>query len=107
MVGDNFVAAIQKIFNKTKLLKKVNNTFITLIAKKDNPIVVEDFRPISCCNVIYKCITKIIALRMRKILDGLISSNQSYFISGRAIQDNILLAHEIVRNYHRPQGSLR
>ncbi|XP_026450979.1 uncharacterized protein LOC113351147 [Papaver somniferum] len=107
IVGDDLVAAVQNFFTKSKLLKEVNSTFITLTAKNKNPSVVSDYMPISCCNVIYKCITKIISLRMKKILGGLISQNQSAFISGRSIQDNIMLAHELVRNYHRSTGSPR
>ncbi|XP_026417267.1 uncharacterized protein LOC113312744 [Papaver somniferum] len=107
IVGDDLVAAVQKFFTKSKLLKEINSTFITLIAKSKNPSNVSDYRHISCCNVTYKCITKIISLRMKKILGGLIIQNQSAFISGRSIQDNIMLAHELVRNYHRSKGSPR
>lgn len=46
-VGDEFVAAIHNFFAKSRMLKDVNSTFITLIAKKDNPSVVDDYRPIS------------------------------------------------------------
>ncbi|XP_026410782.1 uncharacterized protein LOC113306007 [Papaver somniferum] len=105
--GDDFVAAVKNFFDKYKLLKEVNNNFIALVAKKENPNTVADFIPISCCNVVYKCITKIISLRMKKVLSGLISVNQSAFISGRAIQENIMVAHEIVRNYHSKKGSPR
>ncbi|XP_026419498.1 uncharacterized protein LOC113315436 [Papaver somniferum] len=107
VVGDDFVAAITNFFKTGKLLKEVNNTLITLVAKCENASTVFDFRPISCCSVIYKCLTKILSYRMKIILKGLISSSQSAFISGRSIQDNILLAHEIVRNYHKSGGSPR
>ncbi|XP_026383439.1 uncharacterized protein LOC113278933 [Papaver somniferum] len=105
--GDDFVAAIKNFFSKSKLLKEVNSIFLTLVSKYANPSVVTDFRHIACCNVIYKCITKILYLRMKKIMKVLISSNQSAFVSERAIQDNILVSHELVRNCHRSNGTPR
>ncbi|XP_026459785.1 uncharacterized protein LOC113360492 [Papaver somniferum] len=45
--------------------------------------------------------------RIKFILKGLISSSQSTFISGRYVRYNILLAHKIVRNYHKSGGSPR
>ncbi|XP_026396164.1 uncharacterized protein LOC113290791 [Papaver somniferum] len=107
LVGYDLVVVVQNFFHKSKLLKEVNCTFITLIAKKKNPSCVSDYRPISCCNVTYKCITKIISLRVKKILGGLIIQNQSAFISGISKQDNIMVAHELVRNYHRSKGTPR
>lgn len=39
----------------------------------------KDFRPISCCNTIYKFVTKVICRRLRKILSDLIMENQRGF----------------------------
>ncbi|XP_026420167.1 uncharacterized protein LOC113316162 [Papaver somniferum] len=44
---------------------------------------------------------------MKLLLKHLIHPFQSAFIAGRSIQDNILVAHEIVRNYHRTTGTPR
>ena len=83
------------------LLKEVNATILTLVPKKINLSSMGDFRLIACCNVIYKCITKIIANRMLPLLGDLVRMNQSAFIPNRSISENVLLAQEIVRNYHK------
>ena len=57
------------------------------------------YRPISCCNLIYKCISSILASRIKAILSSLINKAQSAFVPGRHISDNILLAQELLRNF--------
>jgi hypothetical protein len=65
-----------------------------------------DYRPIACCNVLYKIISKIICNRIKPFLPLLISENQSAFIPGRYIAENVLLAHEQIRQFNR-RGSDR
>ena len=89
------------------MLAAFNSTIITLVPKKQSPSNIRDFRPISCCSVIYKCITKIIANRLKQYMPKLVSNNQSAFISGRSIADNVLLAQELVRGYARTTLSPR
>lgn len=60
-----------------------------------------EYRPISCCNVIYKCITKVLANRLLPGLVEVVSLNQGAFIPGRSIGENILLAQALVSEYHR------
>ncbi|XP_062154353.1 uncharacterized protein LOC133862536 [Alnus glutinosa] len=89
------------------LLKEVNSTIITLVPKKKNATSVGYFRPISCCNLVYKCITKILANRLVAGVDEVISSNQGAFVPKRSIVENILLTQELVSNYHRTMGKAR
>ncbi|GKA91486.1 putative RNA-directed DNA polymerase [Tanacetum coccineum] len=107
IVGDDVIKAIREFFTNGKLLKELNHTIIALIPKVQAPSRINDYRPISCCNVLFKCISKIIANRIKHCLKTLISPNQSAFIPGRSISDNILLTQELMHNYHLDRGTPR
>lgn len=107
IVGPDVVQAVTQFFEKGYMLREWNSTAISLAPKTNAPVSIKDFRPITCCNVTYKCITKILVTRLQPLLPVLISPNQSAFIKGRSIVDNILLMQEKVKDYHKNQGSPR
>lgn len=107
IVGDIAVEAVLDFFKSGRLLKEVNATILSSVPKIKNPSTMGDYRPISCCNVIYKCITKILANRLLPGLNEIIYPNQGAFIPNRSIVENILLAQELVSDYHKSQGKPR
>ncbi|KAL0293602.1 UNVERIFIED_CONTAM: hypothetical protein Sradi_6928600 [Sesamum radiatum] len=93
--------AVGEFFRTGKMLKQINTTLISLIPKVSLPRYVSDFRPIACCNVLYKSITKIIVKRLQQVLPLLIDYSQNAFVPGRSITDNILLAQELMAGYNQ------
>ncbi|GJX28323.1 putative RNA-directed DNA polymerase [Tanacetum coccineum] len=104
IVGSEVCQAVKDFFRNGKLLKEVNATIISLVPKTATPSIVSDYRPIACCNVVYKIISKIISNRLKVVLGSLVDENQCAFIPSRQISDNILLSQELMRGYHRDRG---
>jgi hypothetical protein len=76
--------------------ESINNIVLILIPNVKNPQELTNFRPIALCNVIYKICSMAIANRLRQIIDVVISEEQSPFIPGRLITDNVLIAYESI-----------
>lgn len=99
--------AIQSFFVKGFLPKGLKTTILALIPKKDIAEEMKDYRPISCCNVLYKAISKILANRLKGVLPQIIALNQSAFISDCLLMENLLLAMELVKYYHKEEISTK
>lgn len=107
IIKDDFVASVQSFFTTGFLPKGINSTILALIPKKNEAIRMGDYRPISCCNVLYKVLSKILANRLKKILPKFIAPNQSAFVKDRLLMENVLLASELVKCYHKTTISSR
>lgn len=107
ITGGDFVTAVKSFFDTGFLPKEINSTILALIPKKNDAIYMKDYRPISCCNVIYKVISKLLANRMKIIIPLFISLNQSAFVKDRLLMENVLLASELDKSYHKDSVSER
>nr|GEX26867.1 reverse transcriptase domain, reverse transcriptase zinc-binding domain protein [Tanacetum cinerariifolium] len=107
IVGMDVCSVIIDLFSNGQILKEINHTFIALIPKVSTPLKVNDYRPISFCNVIFTCISKILTNRIIDGIKEVVSQNQSAFVLGRRISDNILIIQELMLNYHRDRGPPR
>lgn len=98
---------MKEFFTNEKLLEVLNNTVITLMPKGKHATGVGDYRPIACCNTIYKVISKVMYNRLKNVLPMIISPCQSAFVKGRTIVQNILICQDLVRMYNRKAAMRR
>uniref|UniRef100_A0A2N9FT32 CCHC-type domain-containing protein n=1 Tax=Fagus sylvatica TaxID=28930 RepID=A0A2N9FT32_FAGSY len=82
-VGESVVKEVCQIFSSGRMPEYLNKTLIALIPKCNGPETLNQFRPISLCNTVYKIVTKIIVSRIRPLLSNLISPFQTAFIPGK------------------------
>lgn len=86
-------------------LRLLNEAYLILLRKKENPEEIKDYRPISLVHSFAKLVTKCLANRLAKSLDSLVRKNQSAFIRGRCIHENfrkVQLACRFLHNNKRP-----
>ncbi|XP_074282749.1 uncharacterized protein LOC141607292 [Silene latifolia] len=101
-VGPSVIRTCLHILNGGGISEEMNMTHIVLIPKKKEASHMADFIPISLCNVFYNIVSKMLANRLKRFLDDIVSENQSAFVPGRLITDKILVAFEL---FHHMKNS--
>ena len=104
IVRKDVLICIEQFFKNHNLLRNQNHTFLALIPKISGSHTAHQFRPISLYNIVYKIISKILANRFKRYLPKIISPLQSAFVPQRNIQDNTILAHELLHAFKSKRG---
>lgn len=85
----HFVRLVKACKELAKLHISARRGVICLLPKKDrDPLHVKNWRPIVLLNTDYKIIAKALANRIKPLLSGLISEDQTGFMQGRNISTN-------------------
>ena len=85
------VAAVMEFFRTSQMPKYVSSTKLVVLPKVHHPQSVSEFRPISCYNVMYKCIAKLLCNRLKEVLPSIIDPSQAAFVKGRHLVHNVLI----------------
>ncbi|XP_039057386.1 uncharacterized protein LOC120200684 [Hibiscus syriacus] len=96
VVGQSVCSMVKNIFAGGDIEANLNKNVLVLIPKKEGPETFADLRPISLCIVMYKLITKIIVRRIKQVMPILIMLNQTSFVAGRSITENIIINQEVI-----------
>ena len=84
-MGNDVLPIFEDFYQHSKFEKSLNATFIALIPKTNYASNIGDFQPISLVGSVYKILAKVLANRLRVMLDQLIFGFQNSFVGGRQI----------------------
>ena len=100
-------AMVKQFFRLGHIPLFISATKMIVLPKVPHPQTASDFCLISCCNVTYKVIMKLLCLRLKMVLPSLINQSQGAFVNGRQILFNVLIWQDLARGYLRKHISPR
>jgi len=93
-VVPSLLQAFTTMFNYETTSASINKGLITLIPKTGDRARLSNWRPITLLGSIYKILAKTLARRIQSALTHIIRPNQTGFVEGRSILDNVFMAQE-------------
>jgi exonuclease III len=98
---ENFFKCIINIFENGIMSLDQRGGIISLIPKGDkDPRFIKNWRPISLLNVDYKILTKVLANRLKLVLETVIHQDQAAYVKGRQIGHNIRIVQDLIDYCH-------
>ncbi|KAK3227785.1 hypothetical protein Dsin_007647 [Dipteronia sinensis] len=99
VIQHDFMNFINEFYRDGSIVKEVNQSFIALIPKVGKPNLMTDFRPISLVGAMYKILVKVLAIRIKKVMNSVIGASQMAFVNNRQIVDSFVIAEEIIHKW--------
>ena len=97
LIGQDLVASFNAAYEVNELSISQRRGIVTLIPREDGSLLeLQNWRPITLLDVDCKIATKAIAKRIEPYLPTLIHSDQTGFIKGRYIGENIRLIEDVM-----------
>ncbi|KAK1619627.1 hypothetical protein QYE76_025144 [Lolium multiflorum] len=105
MVSLAVIVVFRSFYDGSIDLTRINRAFLVLFPKTDLATHPSQFRHISLQNCIMKAITKVLTIRLKKLIHSLVDDDQTGFLFGRRISENIVYAADLVRCCHTRKAS--
>ena len=95
-LGIDIFNFVSESISQSYITEELNISKIALLPKTEDRSKIQNFRPISLLNTLYKVVAKVYANRMKPLLHHWILPSQTGFVPNRCILDNIFLAFEAI-----------
>ncbi len=93
-VAPDLLQAYKTMLNARETSAYINKGLITLIPKSGDQAKLSNWRPITLLGSIYKILAKTFAGRIQAALPNIVRPNQTGFVEGKSIMDNVFMAQE-------------
>ena len=103
-ISEHLVTLINHAYQKEQFSVTQRRGMIKLIPKQDaEPFLIKNWRPITLLNCDYKIAAKGFANRLKKVLPKVVNCDQTGFMKGRFIGENIRLTDRVI-NFAEPKN---
>ena len=90
------IDSLNEGYYRGELSESQKQSILTLIFKKGDRKLLDNWRPISLLNTDYKIIARVLSQRLQKVIHKIISLDQTGYIKGRSASDNLRLVQDVM-----------
>ena len=100
-IKDLIMDAYAEAYCQGELASSQKRALLSLIYKKGDRAQLKNYRPISLSNTDYKILAFVLANRLHKVIDRIISNEQTAYIKKRFIGENIRILLDTIEYFER------
>lgn len=96
LIGNLVTEVYQESFNSKELPESMKTSILSPIFKKNDRENLQNYRPLSLTTCDYKILAIILSNRLQKVIEKIISEDQTAYIKKRVIGQNIRLVEDVI-----------
>ena len=96
VIGDDLLSVLRDSLSNGRLPLSCRRAVLTLLPKKGDLQEIKNWRPVSLLCTDYKLLSKVLATRLRKVMEHVIHVDQTYCVPSRLITDNVTLIRDVL-----------
>ncbi|XP_063765417.1 transposon TX1 uncharacterized 149 kDa protein [Eleginops maclovinus] len=96
VMGDDLLDVLRDSLSKGRLPLSCRRAVLTLLPKKGDLQELGNWRPVSLLCTDYKLLSKVLATRLRRVMEHVIHVDQTYCVPSRLITDNVTLIRDVL-----------